>query len=159
MPGSFWPSGWIHGLSRTLWPGLCCSQAFLSSSVQSSLSDHWSHKLMWAALVSAMWFSEQSFLDSTISYVFFIYVYVVLQESKNFLMICTKYYFFSLSLGWHILMDLREAICGRRSNPWPRSGGCVGTGGPRGATPCSTSGRAAMRRYPSSKVRETQAGL
>ena len=82
-----------------------------------SLSDHWPHKLMWAALVSAMWFSEQSFLDSTTSYAFFIYIYVVLQESKNFLMICTKYYFLSWSLGWHILMDLREAICGRRSNP------------------------------------------
>ena len=81
-----------------------------------SLSDHWPHKPMWTALVSAMWFSEQSFLDSTPSCIFFIYTYVVLQESKNFLMICTKYYFLSWSLGGHILMDLREAICGRRSN-------------------------------------------
>ena len=81
-----------------------------------SLSGHWPQKPMWAALVSAMWFSEQSFLDSTPSCIFFIYIYVVLQESKNFLMICTKYYFLSWSLGGHILMDLREAICGRRSN-------------------------------------------
>ena len=34
-------------------------------------------------------------------------------------------------------------------SPW-------GAGGPRGATPLSRSGGAAMRRYPSSKVRETQ---
>ena len=32
----------------------------------------------------------------------------------------------------------------------------MGTGGLRGATPCSRSGGAAVRRYPSSKVRETQ---
>ena len=58
----------------------------------------------------------------------------------------------------------------------PRSGGCVGTGGPRGATPRSRSGGAAVRRYllvqgkkqqlcfagaavkryPMSKVKETQ---
>ena len=51
----------------------------------------------------------------------------------------------------------------------PRSGGCVGTGGPRGATPCSRSGGvtspskkqqpqfdgAAVKRYPTYKVRET----
>ena len=37
-----------------------------------------------------------------------------------------------------------------------RSGGCVGAGGPRGAIPRSRSGGAAVRRYPSSKVRETQ---
>ena len=40
-----------------------------------------------------------------------------------------------------------------RSSPSPRSGGCVGAGGPKGATPLSRSGGAAMRRYPSSKVR------
>ena len=37
-----------------------------------------------------------------------------------------------------------------------RSGGCTGAGGPRGAIPRWRSGRAAVRRYPSSKVRETQ---
>ena len=35
----------------------------------------------------------------------------------------------------------------------PRSGGCVGAGGPRGAIPRRRSGRAAVRRYLSSKVR------
>ena len=35
----------------------------------------------------------------------------------------------------------------------PRSGGCTGTGGLRGATPCSRSGGAAVKRYPSSKVK------
>ena len=37
----------------------------------------------------------------------------------------------------------------------PRSGGCVGAGGPRGAIPRSRSGGAAVRRYPSSKVRSS----
>ena len=37
----------------------------------------------------------------------------------------------------------------------PRSGGCAGAGGPRGATPRSRSGGAALRRYPSSKVRSS----
>jgi len=35
----------------------------------------------------------------------------------------------------------------------------VGAGGPRGATPCSRSGGAAMRRYPSSKVRSSGCAL
>ena len=34
---------------------------------------------------------------------------------------------------------------------YPRSGGCRGAGGPRGAIPRSRSGGAAVRRYPSSK--------
>ena len=37
------------------------------------------------------------------------------------------------------------------ATPHPRIGGCAGTGGPRGAIPCSRSGWAAVRRYPSSK--------
>ena len=37
--------------------------------------------------------------------------------------------------------------------PRPRRGGYAGEGGPRGATPHSRSGGAAVRRYPSSKVR------
>ena len=37
----------------------------------------------------------------------------------------------------------------------PRSGGCAGAGGPRGATPHSRSGGAAVRKYPSSKVRSS----
>ena len=39
--------------------------------------------------------------------------------------------------------------------PCPRRGGCAGAGGPRGATPCSRSGGAIVRRYPSSKVRSS----
>ena len=39
-----------------------------------------------------------------------------------------------------------------RTNPCPRSHGCAGAGGPRGAIPCERSGRAAVRRSPSSKV-------
>ena len=41
------------------------------------------------------------------------------------------------------------------ATPCPRSGGCVGAGGPRGAIPRSRSGGAAVRRYPSSKVRNS----
>ena len=44
----------------------------------------------------------------------------------------------------------------RGATPCPRSGGCMGAGMPRGATPRSMSRGAAVRRYPSSKVRETQ---
>ena len=43
----------------------------------------------------------------------------------------------------------------RGAIPSPRSGGCVGKGGLRGATPRSRSGGAAVRRYPSSKVRSS----
>ena len=43
----------------------------------------------------------------------------------------------------------------KQKKPRPRSGGCAGGGGPRGATPRSRSGGAAMRRYPSSKVRSS----
>ena len=41
----------------------------------------------------------------------------------------------------------------------PRSGGYAGAGGLRGATPRSRSGGAAMRRYPSSKVRSSSCTL
>ena len=40
-----------------------------------------------------------------------------------------------------------------------RSSGCSGKGEQRGATPCSRSGRAAVRRYPSSKVRSSGCAL
>ena len=43
--------------------------------------------------------------------------------------------------------------------PRPRSGGCPGTGGPRGAIPRWRSGRAAVRRYPLSKVRSSGCAL
>ena len=43
----------------------------------------------------------------------------------------------------------------RGATPGPRSCGCTGAGGPRGATPHSRSGGAAVRRYPSSKVRRS----
>ena len=39
-----------------------------------------------------------------------------------------------------------------KKKPCPRSGGCTGAGGPRGATPPLRSGGEAMRRYRSSKV-------
>ena len=41
------------------------------------------------------------------------------------------------------------------ANPGPRSGGWVGIGGQRGAIPRWRSGWAAVRRYPSSKVRSS----
>ena len=41
------------------------------------------------------------------------------------------------------------------ATPHPRSGGCAGAGGLRGAIPRSRSGGAAVRRYPSSKVRSS----
>ena len=47
----------------------------------------------------------------------------------------------------------------RGATPHPRSGGCAGVGGLRGATPRSRSGRAAVRRYPSSKVRNSDCTL
>jgi len=43
----------------------------------------------------------------------------------------------------------------RTDFPHPRSGGCTGAGGPRGAIPCWRSGRAAVRRYHLSKVRSS----
>ena len=42
------------------------------------------------------------------------------------------------------------------ATPRPRSRDWAGKGGPRGATPHSRSGGAAVRRYPTSKVRETR---
>ena len=47
----------------------------------------------------------------------------------------------------------------RGATPRLPSGSCVGTGGPRGATPHSRSGGAAVRRYPSSKVRSSGCAL
>ena len=43
--------------------------------------------------------------------------------------------------------------------PHPRSSGCPGAGGPKGAIPCWRSGRAVVRRYPSSKVRSSGCAL
>ena len=45
------------------------------------------------------------------------------------------------------------------ATPCPVSSGCVGAGGPRGAIPRWRSGRAAVRRYPSSKVRSSSCAL
>ena len=55
-------------------------------------------------------------------------------------------------------------VQGQEQQPWgaaprPRSGSCEGAGGPRGAIPCSRSGGAAVRRYPSSKVRSSRCAL
>ena len=41
------------------------------------------------------------------------------------------------------------------ASPHPASGACTGAGGPRGATTRSRTGGAAVRRYPSSKVRSS----
>ena len=41
----------------------------------------------------------------------------------------------------------------------PRSSGCAGAGGPRGAIPRSRSGGPAVRRYPLSKVRSSGCDL
>ena len=41
----------------------------------------------------------------------------------------------------------------------PRSRGCTGTGGPRGATPLWRSGRVAVGKYPSSKLRSSDCTL
>ena len=41
----------------------------------------------------------------------------------------------------------------------PRSSGCMGTEGPRGAIPCWRSGGAVMRRYSSSRVRSCSCAL
>ena len=49
----------------------------------------------------------------------------------------------------------RSGAAAKRSNPTPRSCGCVGAGRPRGATPRSRTEEVAMRRYPSSKVRSS----
>ena len=43
--------------------------------------------------------------------------------------------------------------------PHPRSSGCMGTIGPRGAIPRSRSGRAAVKRYLSSKVKSSGCAL
>ena len=50
----------------------------------------------------------------------------------------------------------RQGWWPRGATPHPRRGSCMGPGGPRGATPRSRSGGAAVRRYSTSKVRETQ---
>ena len=62
--------------------------------------------------------------------------------------------------GWEELPHARGQ--GRRPGgptPRPRSGGCAGAGGPSGAIPCWRSGRAVVRRYPSSKVRSSGCAL
>ena len=45
------------------------------------------------------------------------------------------------------------------ATPHPRSCGCLGPGGHRGAIQCRRSGRASVRRYPSSKVRNSSCAL
>ena len=47
----------------------------------------------------------------------------------------------------------------RQATAHPRSSGCTGTGGPRGAIPHSRSGMAAVRRYPLPKVRSSSCTL
>ena len=50
--------------------------------------------------------------------------------------------------GWEELPHARgQGRWPRGATPRPRSSGCVGTGGPRGASPCSRSGGAVVRRY------------
>ena len=45
------------------------------------------------------------------------------------------------------------------ATPCPRSSGCMGAAGPRGAIPSSRSGGVSVRRYPSSKVRSRSCTL
>ena len=52
-----------------------------------------------------------------------------------------------------------QGLWQRGATPRPRSGGCTDAGGLRGATPYSRSGGAAVRRYPSSKVRSSGCAL
>ena len=47
----------------------------------------------------------------------------------------------------------------RGAIPHPKSGGCTGAGGPRGATLRSRSGGVVVRRYPLSKVRSSSCAL
>ena len=49
-----------------------------------------------------------------------------------------------------------QGLWPRGATPCPRSSGCVGAGGPRGATSRSRSGGAAVRRYNSVIIREMQ---
>ena len=82
----------------------------------------------------------------------------------------------SLFIKWkHCRGDGRnstETLKGRKAveNGWtyrrpkgatlhPRSGGCAGAGGPRGATPCSRSEGAAVRRFHSSEVSSSSCTL
>ena len=53
----------------------------------------------------------------------------------------------------------RPGAAARGTTPHPRSGGCMGAGGPRGAVLHSRSGGAVVRRYPSSKVRSSSCAL
>ena len=54
---------------------------------------------------------------------------------------------------------LRPGAAAWRSNPMSKGRCCTGARGPRGATPCSMSGGVAVRRYPSSKVRNSSCTL
>ena len=53
--------------------------------------------------------------------------------------------------GYVCICPLRLTV----ATPHPRSSGCAGAGGPRGATQRSRSGGVVVRRYPSSKVRSS----
>ena len=53
----------------------------------------------------------------------------------------------------------KSGMAAERSNPTSKEWLLLGAGGLRGATPCSRSGGAAVRRYPSSKVRSSGCAL
>ena len=58
--------------------------------------------------------------------------------------------------GWEDLPHARgQGHWPGAATPPPRSGGCAGEGGPRGAIPHSRSEGVTVRRYPSSKVRSS----
>ena len=69
------------------------------------------------------------------------------KEMKKWYPYITEYYIVIKENGPH------------ERTPRPRRGGYAGEGGPRGATPHSRSGGAAVRRYPSSKVRSSGCAL
>ena len=77
--------------------------------------------------------------------------------------IITLMYFFHSP--WLLCLDLGTYIAEmstseiRGATPRPRGGGCTSAGELRGATPRSRSGGAAVRRYPSSKVRSSICAL
>ena len=56
-------------------------------------------------------------------------------------------------------LSLRPGAAAGRTNPTSKEPCCAGAGGPRGAIPQWRSGRAVVRRYPSSKVRSNGCAL
>ena len=82
-------------------------------------------------------------------------LHVSLVTDKNCYSLAAKFWFLHRI---HQTLHLQISIY-FGATPCPRSGGCMGAGGPRGATPHSRSGGGAVRRYPSSKIRSSGCAL